>query len=168
MSAPRCSLRLMTLLAATLLATPTQTVLADAVDPPPASCPAGSRPTSSHAGPLCAPEPDCTASTACGAGASCMAVMQCVEQRACGGLRPPDSGPCFVSNVVGPCRTDGTCATGTCTARNVCSSGSSSSGCACSAAGTRAPTSASMLALATLALLGAAVRLARRAPRERR
>lgn len=109
---------------------------ADAVDPPPASCPAGSTPGSSHSGPICHPSDDCTTDLSCTGTATCMAVMQCIEARACGGLRPPDSGPCTIEHVVGPCGAGGACATGTtCEARSICSTAppSSSGGCACSA-----------------------------------
>ncbi|MFN9813074.1 MAG: MYXO-CTERM sorting domain-containing protein [Deltaproteobacteria bacterium] len=61
-----------------------------------------------------------------------------------------------MSNVVGPCRVDGTCEVGACTARNVCSgaSGASGGGCACTIAGARGEaTPGSALALAALALV---------------
>jgi MYXO-CTERM domain-containing protein len=109
--------------------------LADVVDPEPDSCPPGSTPSTAHTGPYCRPTPDCASDSACGAGATCDAVMQCIETRGCGGLMGPDSAPCTIEHVVGPCAGDGTCAVGECRARQVCNGAASDGGCGCRVAG---------------------------------
>ena len=78
--------------------------------------------------------------------------MQCVETRECGGLRPPDSGPCTVQTVLGPCDDGGGCDVGECQAREVCSAdaGGDDGGCGCRAVG--AGRGAAGLAVAALAL----------------
>lgn len=66
-----------------------------------------------------------------------MAVRQCVDTLACGGRRPPDSGPCTVETVLGPCADDGSCSAGECRDRMVCSEsdvGGGGGGCGCRAA----------------------------------
>jgi MYXO-CTERM domain-containing protein len=108
---------------------------ADVVDPEPDSCPPGARPATSHSGPYCAPLPDCTGDAECGASARCGPVMQCIEERACGGLMPPDAEPCTIEHVVGPCGAGDTCSTGVCRARQVCTTPSTEDGgCGCSSA----------------------------------
>lgn len=126
---------------------------ADVVGPPPASCPAGSEPSASHAGPHCDPGTSCTLSAMCGAGEACEAVGLCIQRVPCGGRLPPDAGPCFEDHVVGNCSAGGTCSTGTCEVRNVCVSPSSGGGCACRAGRGHAT-------LAFVGLLGLAVALA--------
>lgn len=137
---------------------------ADVVGPPPASCPAGSTPSSSHSGPLCRPAPECTA-TSCASPARCMAVFQCIEERPCGGLLPPDSGPCTIDHVVGPCDSGGACSTGTCRARSVCSTApTTGSGCSCRVGRTEASAGLGLglLALALTLLLRPGLAQARR------
>ena len=136
--------------------------LADVVEPEPASCPPGSTPSTAHTGPYCAPTAECTSDSACSEG-TCGEVMQCIETRGCGGLQPPDAEPCTLEHVVGPCASDGTCATGECRARQVCGGGGggggTDDGCGCRAAG--APASGGGLAWIALAL-GGAIALRRR------
>lgn len=57
---------------------------ADVVMPPPASCPAGTTPATSHAGPHCGLAPPCDASS-CAAGQRCAPVRLCVTSVHCGG-----------------------------------------------------------------------------------
>ncbi|MDQ3038047.1 MAG: MYXO-CTERM sorting domain-containing protein [Myxococcota bacterium] len=151
------ALRALGALLAAVVALSSSVALADAVGPPPESCPPGSTPQSSHAGPLCVPLGECSSSTECSAGATCEAVSQCVETRDCGGLRPPDSGPCTVDHVVGACGEGSTCAVGTCRTRRVCTTASASSdgGCSCRVAG--APSGPSPLAVAAMLVGGLAV-----------
>jgi hypothetical protein len=124
---------------------------ADVVGNPPSSCPAGSIPRTSHAGPTCEPVEACATGGVCPDGRSCVPIRQCIEQRACGGLREPDSGPCFIQHVTGLCGSDGSCASGTCTMRDVCpgAAGVSSGGCGCHVA-TRSAGGLTLLALASL------------------
>lgn len=145
-----------------LLALAPAAARADVVGPPPESCPAGSSPQSSHAGPLCVPMAECTSSAMCMDGAACAPVSQCIETRGCGGLRPPDSGPCTVEHVVGPCGAGDTCTTGVCRSRRVCTSGSTDDGgCACRAAG--APGRSRPLAVAAMLALACVLASRRRA-----
>lgn len=92
---------------------------ADAVEPPPASCPRGTTPASSHAGPICRPRAECRDDAACGAGERCTPLSLCIEVRDCGGLRPAGD-VCTLEHVVGECRSDGACAFGPCVARSLC------------------------------------------------
>lgn len=103
---------------------------ADVVDPEPPSCPVGSRPSTAHSGPYCAPTAECGSDSDCSAG-TCMEVMQCIETRGCGGLMPPDAEPCTLEHVAGACGSDGSCAVGECRARRVCSSSPVDGGCGC-------------------------------------
>lgn len=142
-------------LALSLVLVATVTARADAVGPPPLSCPPGSTPSSSHSGPICFPSDACTTDSDCSTGATCMPVFQCVETRPCGGLTPPDSGPCTLSNVVGACGTGNTCDVGTCFTRHVCSSVplmGTSSGCACAVGARSASASAALVVMAVLAM----------------
>jgi len=95
---------------------------ADVVMPPPASCPPGSQPQSSHAGPLCAPAADCHADAECTGGTRCVAVQHCVESRQCGGWSSGNPN-CHVETVAGDCGAGGACASGTCRERHVCTAG---------------------------------------------
>lgn len=127
--------------------------LADVVGPEPESCPPGSRPSVAHSGPYCAPVAECGGDTECGAGETCDVIQQCVETRGCGGLMAPDSEPCTLEHVVGPCGGDGSCAVGECRSRSVCSGEvASDGGCGCRAAGS-APGSHAALGLLALGLL---------------
>jgi hypothetical protein len=165
------SLALASSCALVALAAGAWTARADVVDPPPASCPPGSTPSTGHSGPYCAPTPECTA-TSCSGGASCLAVAQCIETRDCGGLRPPDSGPCTIEHVAGACGAGGSCAVGTCRARSVCTTGggaTTSGGCGCAVVGAGSTHGASLaLALAALGVLAASRRRAVRARAARR
>lgn len=106
------------LLAAFLLASVTSVAHADVVDPPPASCPTGSLPATSHTGPHCVVD-DCSLSS-CSTGDTCEPVGLCLVQVPCGGRISPDAGPCLETHVVGLCSGEGTCSTGTCSTRDVC------------------------------------------------
>jgi hypothetical protein len=130
---------------------------ADAVEPPPDNCPAGSNPGSSHSGPLCSPRPVCLNDLMCESGDACEPVRLCVVQRACGGLRPPDAGPCFIDHAVGVCGADGSCSEGSCLIRDACVvPGSTSGGCSCSLASlsTASRGSSGLALLTTLSLFG--------------
>jgi MYXO-CTERM domain-containing protein len=96
--------------------------LADVVGPPPEECPAGSRPSTAHSGPFCAPTTSCEADADCETG-TCTEVRQCIETRGCGGLEPPDAEPCTLEHVVGPCGDDGACEIGVCESRRACDAG---------------------------------------------
>jgi MYXO-CTERM domain-containing protein len=88
----------------------------------------------------------------CESGDACEPVRLCVVERACGGLRPPDAGPCFIDHAVGVCGGDGTCSEGSCLIRDACVvPGSSSGGCSCSIA-SRGPSG--LWLLTTLSLFG--------------
>jgi hypothetical protein len=126
---------------------------ADAVMPPPASCPEGSTPSTSHAGPHCSPSASCTMPATCGTGETCEAVGLCIERVACGGLMPPDAGPCFEEHVVDNCAVGGSCASGTCEVRSVCSDASAGGGCGCRAGAGSAALGLSALAAVALSLI---------------
>lgn len=133
---------------------------ADVVGPPPASCPVGSTPSSSHSGPHCDPEPACTMDLMCGGGDACEEVRLCVVQVACGGRLPPDAGPCFEDHVVGVCSSSGACGEGTCRIQNACIvPGSARGGCACNVPSARA--SSGWRSLVGLLLLGTLLRARR-------
>lgn len=138
---------------------PAASTRADVVGPPPASCPAGSTPATGHSGPRCEPTPDCTTDVSCSATGRCVDAMQCIETRGCGGLMPPDSAPCTVEHVVGPCDGAGACSVGTCRARRVCTTDAvgRGSGCAC-----RIGAPARRSAGAALAVLAVALTVAHR------
>ncbi len=89
-------------------------VRADMISPPPAKCPAGARPTSTHAGPHCAPT-DCRSAEDCAEGQKCQGLRLCVDERAFSSR----AGRQTTSVVEGTCP-DGKCATGTCRTRRVC------------------------------------------------
>ncbi len=130
-----------------------QLARADVVGPEPESCPVGSRPSTAHSGPYCAPTAECGSDSDCSAG-TCMQVMQCIETRGCGGLMPPDAEPCRLEHVAGACAGDGSCAVGECRARRVCSSGAADGGCGCRVEAQHgAAWPASLAFLAGLALL---------------
>lgn len=143
----------------------TAPALADVVGPPPDECPRASTPSSSHSGPLCVPSNSCDPASGCDGGA-CVAIKQCIEKVACGGMMPPDAGPCTVDNVVGECGSGDSCSVGTCTERSICSTGSDGSsstsgsndddgGCGCRAAGgDSAPEGAAWLLLLGAVALG--------------
>lgn len=119
---------------------------ADVVDPPPENCPAGTNPGSSHSGPICSPRPACMSDVMCGGGEACEEVRLCVVQRPCGGLLPPDAGPCFIDHAVGFCGADGSCGEGTCVIRDVCAAPGSTSGGGCGCSVTRGPSAIAIAA----------------------
>lgn len=129
------TLREATRLGALLLGLWPDAARADAVFPPPDTCPPGSVPSTSHAGPHCRPAAECVLSSMCGAGEACEAVGLCIEDVPCGGRLPPgDAGVCTEPHVVGTCSPSGACSVGSCELRNVCVQPSSArSGCACRA-----------------------------------
>lgn len=133
---------------------------ADAVGPPPSSCPVGSTPSASHAGPLCVPEPVCMTDLMCGGGEACEEVRLCVTQVACGGRIEPDAGPCFQNHVVGYCDGAGNCGVGTCEIFDACipPGTAGGGGCGCTVGG-RAPSA--LAVLASLALVASAMSRAR-------
>ncbi len=158
------AMRSLTILALVFSACLATVARADVVENPPASCPAGSTPRTSHSGPFCAPTEECTAGGVCPGGGGCTTIRQCIETRGCGGMSFPDSAPCTLEHVTGLCGSDGSCASGVCRDRSVCPAPGtpSSSGCSCRAA--PSASSASWLAIA----LGLTVLATRRATRTRR
>lgn len=102
---------------------------ADAVPPPPSSCPEGSQGATCHGGPHCAPR-KCSADADCKTGEACEDRKLCATEINCAsGWQPPDAGPRLTPNITGACKA-GACATGQCGDYKVCvpkSGGSSSS-----------------------------------------
>lgn len=103
---------------------------ADAVPPPPSSCPDGSQGATCHGGPHCAPR-KCNTDADCKTGEACEDHKLCNDEINCaGGWHPPDAGPTHTPNITGNCDTSG-CAKAQCVSYKVCfpkTSGSSSSG----------------------------------------
>ena len=102
--------RVLVVLAALAAASPAR---ADVVASPPARCPHGGVPVSSHGGPHCSARP--CPGLACPAGSSCGEVEVCVAALECGGQMPRTC-----EEVVGPCRDGGGCARGSCRRLRTC------------------------------------------------
>lgn len=83
---------------------------ADALGPPPASCPEGSAPVACH-GPETCEIADCITEGDCRAGERCMQRMLCVREHCCSGVACtiPDSMPLRYTHVAGPCGASGSC-----------------------------------------------------------
>lgn len=97
---------------------------ADVVPNEPASCPKGSRPSTSHAGAYCALEL-CTSDADCSGGATCQDVSVCVEEKS----GDSNGGPFTIENLVGACGANNTCQTGSCLSRKLCSNNTPTAGC---------------------------------------
>jgi len=82
--------------------------------PPPKDCPAGTKGTSTHAGPHCAPV-TCRRAEDCGEGQQCRGVRLCVAER----TYQNRAGHQLTEVIEGTCP-DGKCATGTCRTLRVC------------------------------------------------
>lgn len=134
-------------------------VRADAVPPPPASCPPGSVPSTSHAGPHCRPAAECMLSATCAAGQACETIGLCIEEVPCGGRPLPiEAGVCTEPHVLGTCSATSACGAGRCELHDVCVPPSSArSGCAC-----RAGRGGAVAGLAGLGLVLAALAARRR------
>ncbi|MCB9638181.1 MAG: hypothetical protein H6727_04640 [Myxococcales bacterium] len=98
-------------------------VQADVVNPPPASCPQGATPSTSHAGAYCAPS-YCTATTECSDGKTCEQTSVCVKEI----NGTSNGGPFTLKNVLGPCN-NGACSEGTCETAKLCVSKIGCAGC---------------------------------------
>ncbi len=94
-----------------------QVVQADVVNPAPTSCPTGSRPSTGHVGPHCAPT-TCQSSTDCKSGETCREVSLCITMEA-GQHR---GGSYTVEFAHGTCSS--TCSKGTCQKAMRCASSS--------------------------------------------
>lgn len=92
---------------------------ADAVPPPPADCPAGSRGETCHGGPHCRPKP-CDVDADCSSGETCQDLDLCLGQVDCAGGWDPDAGPHWVDTVEGSCANGAACSRGTCQTTEVC------------------------------------------------
>lgn len=115
----RAALLMFTLIGGAAFALPAH---ADDIAPPPADCPYGTRPESSHAGPHCALLPSCEAE-GCPAGMACLPTRFCVRDVPCGGLRMAREGapPCTERHVLGTCEGDVACTGGaTCEPHPIC------------------------------------------------
>ena len=91
---------------------------ADAIGPPPDTCPPGAVGESSHEGAWCQPS-TCSTDGHCPDGSKCReGVGLCVSQQEvpCGGLYPPELEPCTTTLIEahGSCTTDSDCTRGTC------------------------------------------------------
>jgi hypothetical protein len=111
---------------------------ADMIMPPPKDCPAGSKGTSTHAGPHCAPVA-CRRAEDCGDGQRCRGVRLCVAER----TYQNRAGHQMTRVIEGTCP-DGKCATGTCRTLRVCAEPPKGAG----GQGARQPTPAPAPALA--------------------
>ena len=92
----------------------TSAAQADAILPPPPSCPPGSRPASTHAGPHCAPA-TCQKADDCTGGQTCRGVRLCVSERSYQNW----TGVHSTRVIQGTCP-DGRCEVGTCRTLRVC------------------------------------------------
>ncbi|MBI4703966.1 MAG: hypothetical protein HY744_22895 [Deltaproteobacteria bacterium] len=145
--------------AVALLVAPSQ-ARADAVGPPPESCPAGARGETCHGGSYCAPA-SCSDGSPCQDGAQCRAAELCVDKIDCrSGWTPPDAGPQYAATVAGSCAGGAACAKGSCQSVKVCVSSAGAvgrtlveQGCGCRVGPPELPSRAAWLAL----LAGAAV-----------
>lgn len=107
-------LRLVLFCSLAALGSSTRAVRADMVAPPPAECPAGTKATTGHAGPHCAPR-TCETSEQCADGLECTVLRLCVAERQYRSM----GGPGTTSVIEGPCP-DGMCASGQCRSLRVC------------------------------------------------
>jgi hypothetical protein len=150
---------------------------ADAVPPEPEDCLDGTRGSTCHGGPYCAPD-SCTQDTDCTGGEVCRDRQLCLGSIDCtGGFTDPDAGPFLSDQITGACEGGAGCdAPAVCTTMKVCvapggSTGSGPgagsgdgngdmavSGCGCSIPGAGGGIAAGMAALA----LGGALLSARR------
>jgi MYXO-CTERM domain-containing protein len=142
---------------------------ADAVPPPPDSCPAGSAGDSCHGGEYCRAS-GCTSDSDCSGGMACRELELCIGQIDCAGGWDPDAGPSYSPTVEGSCSGGSACSAGSCELRRVCAmpgAGSSSGGeaegpievdqgCGCSLPGTAG--AGSLAGLGFVAALGLGLR----------
>ena len=93
---------------------------ADAIGPPPSSCPPGGVPMSCHGGPYCSPE-TCASDADCAPGTLCRDVSVCVGSVVCAGLVGPgeDLEQYRRFAVEGTCG-QGDCSGSRCTVRPLC------------------------------------------------
>jgi len=96
------------------------TARADAVEPPPENCPAGTYPTSGHCGPHCIAD-TCSQDSVCDEGGSCVERSLCVFQfqGPCGN-HLPDAATTVHDAVAAACGSGGTCSKGKCQTLDVC------------------------------------------------
>ncbi|MGE0786932.1 MAG: MYXO-CTERM sorting domain-containing protein [Sandaracinaceae bacterium] len=108
------------LLVACLLVIPC-TAAADAIGPPPTTCPPGSTGISCH-GPETCEVTGCTGDGDCAANETCAARGLCVEQHCCGGISCfiDGSAPAWVTHASAACTPGGPCAMGECQTLMVC------------------------------------------------
>jgi MYXO-CTERM domain-containing protein len=99
---------------------------ADAVGPPPKSCPEGSVPNANHWGPYCSR--DSCPVDGCKDGKQCQPVKACVEQVV---GSSPLGGPFTFEAVRGPCAFGDKCSVGTCQSWKACVDPGDSSSCSC-------------------------------------
>ncbi len=111
-----------TLLVAATIAALASTAGADAIRPPPKSCPAGSEAMSSHCGPECIPI-RCQADKDCNKKRKCKSTKLCVvtgKRSPCGKVPASERKKKFpYANVVGSC-SSGACARGKCVTEKRC------------------------------------------------
>lgn len=102
---------------------PAGAVHADAISPPPTSCPVGSVPIACH-GPQTCRLVTCTGDGDCGAGETCLPRDLCLREHCCGGIGCVLDGstPPRYQHVESPCGTGGSCASigTTCETVRVC------------------------------------------------
>ncbi len=154
-------------LALLVVLVPVGAALADDVPPPPKDCVPGSRETTGHSGPYCAPA-TCSASAPY-KDASCETRKLCIVMKTLDGGRRPRQPPPVVPTVVAACDRK-PCAQGVCKALKVCVPRASKSeaepparraGCGCSL-GDASPRDALLGALVALALVLRGARARRR------
>ena len=143
---------------------------ADAVEPPPENCPAGTHPTSGHCGPHCVAD-TCSNDSECDEGKSCVERSLCVYQYQgpCGDYNPPDAGTTTHDAVGAACQNGGACGKGQCQTLNVCSAPTPpadpitiDSGCGCELVGAASDSGQGLLFFAAFLGIGLAARSRRR------
>ncbi len=141
-------------------------VSADAVGPPPSSCPDGSRGESCHGGDFCSPE-RCSDEIDCDGDEYCDTVRLCIDRIDCASGWTPPGEHYWNDTVEGHCAGgESECSTGSCQMVRVCISDWDADftgryGCGCRVAGPSALGGAALVALAIAATAALALRRSR-------